>query len=327
MNNLLFSFAQLLPYSILTSTKHKKIIFPFYHTVTDSFPSHLIHLYPIKKRKDFLKDLEFFLKYYTPISVDDFIEKRIKRNSVLLTFDDGLVEIFDVIAPILKQKGIPAVFFVNSAFVDNKNLFYRYKVSIIIDEILKDLEKNELIEAFLKKLNVFNGNTLDSLLEINFLNCHILDEVYQLIGGSFYKYLQQNPVYLSSEQISKLKNQGFCIGAHSVNHPRFKNISFENQLKQTLDSVKFVHDNFNPRYNLFAFPFSDDGVSKLFFEKLFSASDIRYTFGTAGIKNDVVHKNIQRIPMENGKSAKQTLKYQYFANLLKSLLNKNTIYR
>ena len=45
---------------------------------------------------------------------------KLDRRCLHLTFDDGFRELHDVVAPILLRKGIPATFFVNSAFIDNK---------------------------------------------------------------------------------------------------------------------------------------------------------------------------------------------------------------
>lgn len=327
MNKFFLSLSRILPFPFFVSAICKDIIFPFYHLVSDNPPVHIKHLYSIKNKKNFISDLEFLLKKYSPITIDDFVEGRYSPKSFLLTFDDGLVEIYDVIAPILKQKGIPAVFFVNSAFVDNAALFFRYKVSIIIDEILKDNAKSEIVKSFFINKNLFKNNNIETLLGIDFLNSHILDEVYELWGGSFKRYMQKTPVYLTSNQILSLQQQGFDIGAHSVNHPLYKNISLEHQLLQTAQSLKFVQENFKIKHNIFAFPFTDDGVSTLFFDKFFSSVNVNYTFGTAGLKKDVISKNIQRIPMETGKSAKQTLKYQFFACLIRSILNKNVIKR
>lgn len=327
MNKFLLSVSRILPFPLFFSTICKDIIFPFYHLVSDNSPIHIKHLYSIKNQKNFISDLDFFLKKYSPISLDDFVEGRYSKKSFLLTFDDGLVEIYDVIAPILKQKGIPAVFFVNSAFVDNADLFFRYKASIIIDEVLKDNAKSKIANRILNENNLFKNNITESLLGVNFFNHHVLDEIYKFWGGSFKRYMQKTPVYLTSNQILSLQQQGFDIGAHSVNHPRYKNISLEHQLFQTVQSLKFVRENFNTKHNIFAFPFTDYGVSAQFFDKLFSSVDVNYTFGTAGLKKDVISKNVQRIPMETGNSAKQTLKYQYFVCLLRSILNKNIVKR
>jgi len=325
MNNIVLKVSNFLPFDLLKYA-NQKVIFPFYHSVSDNISPHLLHLYPVKSIKKFVNDLEFLLKKYKPISLNDYISSE-NKNAFLLTFDDGLIEIYDTIAPILKQKGIPAVFFVNSAFVDNKDLFFRYKASIIIDELLKKNSKVDEVELYLRNNNIFSDNIKKSLYEIGYSNSNHLDVIYNFLGKNFSDYLKISPVYLSKNHIKKLLNQGFDVGAHSVNHIKYNKCSVDKQIAETVNSLTFVKENFNPQYSTFAFPFTDDGVSKTFFDKLFSENHVDLTFGTAGIKNDVILKNIQRIPMENGFSAKRTLKYQYFAYFLKGLMNKNLIKR
>jgi len=57
------------------------------------------------------------------------------RQSFFLSFDDGLREPLDIIAPILKQKGVPATFFVNTATLDNLEMLYRHKASLLVDHV------------------------------------------------------------------------------------------------------------------------------------------------------------------------------------------------
>ncbi len=136
------------PVELLTKITGKNTIFPFYHIVSNDKVPHVEHLYPIRTTQKFEQDLDFFLNHYTPIEIDDIIDstlhgKPLKKNSFLLSFDDGLSEVYDIIAPILLRKGIPAIFFINSGFIDNKDLFFRYKASILIEKLKNDNSYNE----------------------------------------------------------------------------------------------------------------------------------------------------------------------------------------
>src|SRR5947209_3002929 len=74
-----------------------------------------------------------------------------------------------------------------------------------------------------------------------------------------------NKPYLTSKQITGLLDSGFTIGAHSVDQPDYSELSFADQVRQTIDSFKFVRETFHLKYGVFAFPFSDYGISKDFF--------------------------------------------------------------
>lgn len=104
------------------------VILPFYHTVSDIPLTHIQHLYKVKNLDQFQRELDFFQKNYTAISVDHLIaynrgEKTIEQPSFHLTFDDGLKECSKIIAPILKERGLDATFFINPNFIDNERHF------------------------------------------------------------------------------------------------------------------------------------------------------------------------------------------------------------
>ena len=123
-------------------------------------------------------------------------------------------------------------------------------------------------------------------------------------------------------------NDGFTIGAHSMDHPEFQYIDLNVQLLQAKKSLTYVRDNFNPPTNSFSFPFTDYGVGKEFFAKLQQTGLADLTFGCAGLKRDRAENHLQRIPYEDSSfSVKQTLAFEYLYYILKSFVGRNTIKR
>ena len=320
------------PIDLLINLSKQKLILPFYHTVSNKNLIHIKHLHNIKSSKQFEKELDFYLKHYEPIDI--FQLSKIKENNkkpdkkyFSLSFDDGLSQMYDVVAPILKRKGIPATFFLNSKFVDNKDLFYRYKASILIDEIEKvSLSKNvkNKIKQILNDNKLTYSNIQKSILSINYTNKNIIDELALILDVDFNQYLKNEKPYLSTSQIQELVNAGFTIGAHSIDHPQYNLLSISEQLRQTEQSVDFIADNFNVNYKTFAFPFTDYSVSKKFFEQINNNIDI--SFGTAGLKNDTIKNHFQRIPIEVSKlGARNIIISEYLYYLFKMIFDKNII--
>ena len=227
------------------------IVLPFYHSVANNTPIHIQHLYQSRSITSFKADLDFLLTHYKSISLHQLIElndsdEEIDENYFHITFDDGLREFYDVVAPILKEKQVHATVFLNSDFIDNKQLFYRFKESILFDK-LKD----------------------KSILSIPYSKEQHLDELALLNQIDFDAYLKEASPYLTSEQIKELIGDGITFGAHSKNHPLYKEISLEEQLVQTNESVKMITSQFGLDYSAFSFPFTDDGVSLAFFDKIY----------------------------------------------------------
>lgn len=321
--NSLRPLQKLLPFAMLNKLVQPKLIFPFYHTVSDHYLPHIAHLYPIKAVNQFKQDLDFLLKHYQAISLTELMEgKAINKPSFLLSFDDGLSEFDQVIAPILLEKGIPAINFLNTAFIDNKTLFFRYKVSLLIEK----LKQQPSLANALNKKNFDEAK--DHLLGLQYNDAPIIDTIATQLEVDFSEFLKQQQPYLSSEQIRKLISKGFHFGAHSIDHPEYQYIPEEIQLQQTKESILEVKERFKLSYASFSFPFTDYRVNQHFFDELNKSVQPNYTFGSAGYKQENIHNHYQRIPFENNQfSAQEILKAEYFYHLLKKPLGKNLIHR
>jgi peptidoglycan/xylan/chitin deacetylase (PgdA/CDA1 family) len=326
-----------IPSQLLINITKQRLIVPVYHLISDEPVDHVRHLYAIKKVKSFIEDLDFLLKNYTPIdyfTLENLIanNKNPNKNSFILTFDDGLREFHDVIAPILLQKGVPAICFLNSDFIDNKKIFYRYKASLLINAF-SDNEKFIKYKSVLNwiKLHSFNNqnNIRSIILSINFQHQQALNDLAQLIDLDFNQYLLDKQPYLTSNQVFALKDKGFYFGSHSCNHPEYRFLSLADQIQQTKVSIEKISNQFTLPYKAFAFPFTDYGVSKDFFQIIHEEEHlVDCSFGCAGLKLDTFPRHIQRIPLEMANlSAKEIVNTEYIYYLFKSFLGKNAIIR
>lgn len=301
-----------LPLNALAALTGHQFIIPFYHIVSDSDCPHVKRLYSFKNVKQFTADIEWLAKEYQPIAatdLDDVIAGKYKGKKImLLTFDDGLREMYDVVAPILLAKGIPAVFFINTAYMNNKALMFRYKASLAVEQMNLSVQQKQKVLAARsdEELSLVAGTGLESVTQA---------------------FLSEYKPYMITAQIQSLINKGFAIGSHSASHPYYADINLQQQLDETLSSMQILKQEFNPTQQLFAFPFTDYGVGKEFLTKVYTAG-IDYTFGGAGIKNDIDRRQLQRVPMEGwGATAEQILKSEYLYYLLRAPLFKNTIQR
>lgn len=319
---------------LLSGISGQGLILPFYHVVSNNDLAHIKHLYPVTSVKRFEEDIDFFATNYNAVNYDYLLRcidnSEIKKEKAFfLSFDDGLREFHDEVAPILIEKGIPAVCFVNPAFIDNKDMFFRLKFSILAEKIqTSGLSKGQKsgIEAIFKANGLLYNSSKD-LFRVKDDKKSIADELAPILEVDFSEYLKKNEPYLTHSQIKSLIDKGFTIGAHSMTHAYFPDLSEEKQLYETLESIDWVKKNFKQQVNLFSFPYTDFEIGKSFFEKI--VNDVHISFGTANLKLDSIKTNFQRIPMEieNSRNAQQILKNEYLYFLFKMLINKHIIIR
>lgn len=279
-------------------------VIPMYHAVGEEKKPYFFQLPVFREVNQFKRDLEFLLKHYEPVAIDEIHQKGGKPK-MHLTFDDGLRECYEVVYPILKAKGIPASFFINTDFLDNKNLFFRFKAALLADHVIKN------------KLNY----PLQKLYQIKYPEQNKLDDLAHQFSFSFESYLQNNPVYLSTEELKKMHAEGFTIGGHSLNHPDYRFLDEKEQIRQTQENIHelrvLLNDN---RIQDFAFPFTDVGIKINFWQQ----NNLRYTFGGSGLKTDDAPNHFHRIPFDkNNQPAEKILRKEYVYFLLKKPFGKN----
>ncbi len=313
---------------ILQKATGNQVLLPFYHAVTDTKLSFTNQLYPPRSIANFKRDLDTLLAHYQPISLTELIainntQEKPKQPYFHLTFDDGLANFYHEVAPILKEKNIPATVFLNTDFIDNKDLFFRYKASLLLEKYKNsDSQTQEIFKQFVTQKTT--QHVADYLLAITYQNKEELDDLAQKINYSFADFLAKEKPYLSLAQITALQTQGIAFGAHSTDHPLFADLSLEAQLKQVTDSMNWLNNNLKLDYNAFSFPFEDVGVSREFF----ITANLDISFGTYGIKKDVITNNLQRISFEYADTnTKLFLIKEYFKYILKIPFGKHLFKR
>lgn len=300
---------------------------PVYHCVSDENLPHLKNIIPYKNTKQFEQDLDFLARHFQFVNWDEFKgfvngSFQPKKKIALLTFDDGLREFYDVVAPILERKGIYAINFINPKFTDNKDLMFRCKASILAEKVKADKRVNPEIFSILQP----KENPAQQILKISYLQQDLMDRLAEVLEVDFNIFLLQKQPYMTLDQLKRITQKGFGISSHGWDHPLYHELSVGQQLETTDKTFDFLkqHDFL---YESFAFPFTDFGVKKEFFDLFFKNKDVFCTFGCAGIKLDSIERNFQRIPMENGDPAEAVLKKELAYFRLKKILNKNKIVR
>jgi peptidoglycan/xylan/chitin deacetylase (PgdA/CDA1 family) len=111
-----------IPQPFLTRLTGQHFIFPFYHTISNTPLPHTDHVYPVRTFAQFSRDLDYLTRHFRPVGLEElrtFIGGVGTPSGpcMFLTFDDGLSGIYDLVAPELLKRGIPAAFFINTDFL------------------------------------------------------------------------------------------------------------------------------------------------------------------------------------------------------------------
>lgn len=281
----------------------KQSVYPYYHIIRDDKVAHIENLYQYKNISQFKNDLEVLSKNFRPLTLSDLTDNK-KNNGFLISFDDGLEEIYSVVFPILKEKNLKAIFFINPVFVDNNEGLYKHYISVIINQLKDQNYPKEALETISSIFNfsyISNDDFITKFKNIRFSDRNKITEVLNYLNIDIQQYLKTQKPYISKEQIQEMVDHGFYFGGHTMSHPPLEQLSFEEQKKEIIDSIDWVKNNFNINYSLFAFPFSDKIISKKLLNDLFEYDKDILLFGNSGLKKDFDNRIIQRFSIENPK--------------------------
>ena len=197
-----------------------------FHDVSDHRSPFTDGLGVTRTKSAFEERMRFLARYYTPVSLQEIFNESASFTSsprpVLVTFDDAYASVALVAAPICQKYGIPALFFVNARFLDNRLLALDNLVCYVANTL------------GLRAINAVAHSVVNS--EITELRSvpQILGEFLPLLSlkerSAFYERLEesagiQSPalareagLYLSSVQLRSLIKSGFEIGNHTYSH-------------------------------------------------------------------------------------------------------------
>jgi len=313
------------PLKALRALASKDLICVNYHSIKDWDGDRLINGRLYRSVNEFEKDILFLKKHYTIVDVQDVIRwktegKHLPPHSVLITIDDGLKVVYDQMFPVLRKYNVRPVLFVNPDFVDNKDLHYQRKKAMLKHLYRTNDVYRDKIDSYLASL--FGGIELSELMSaINYAQKSQIDQLVAYANISLHTELKKQPIYVSTADITEMQKCGWAIGAHSLDHPPYGELSIEEQVYQTLESIKRVHQQFNTSEKIMAYPSNDKSLSKKLFEQV--GHQYQLSFGVQGLKQDDIRNHINRIELESSSLCTKTaLKYEYMKYIIQRLVGR-----
>lgn len=214
----------------------------------------------------FIEQIEYFKKNYNYISTHDLIDNNsLPDNPILLTFDDGYLDHYITVYPILKEMNISGCFFPIVNASKNRKVLDVNKIHFILASVKnKEIIVNEIDNYILKSSNNYNLKKLKEYKnnipksrfdteDVMYIKCMLqrklpIDLRNELSEILFEKYVSESEeefastLYTTTEQLQEMYNNGMSIGAHGYLHNWLANISDSKQEFEINESVKFLND-------------------------------------------------------------------------------------
>jgi len=224
-------------------------------------------IFPIN-REHFSNQINLLAKHFSFISQNDLVraiegEYNLSENSCLITFDDGLRCQYDIAFPILKQSGIPAIFFVGSLpYLKRKTclvhkihyVLANYSTNEVTEQINEFIQKNKNQESFIKVIEKIKIESLKKYRYDEPMTAIIkmilnTDRVFsfrtreKIISRLFHNLVTDEKkftdlLYFDKKQLIDLFDRGM-LGSHSHSHKSLASLS-DIQIEKDLKINKSV---------------------------------------------------------------------------------------
>jgi peptidoglycan/xylan/chitin deacetylase (PgdA/CDA1 family) len=226
--------------------RHGRLLVVFnYHQVSPTFDPRFQSEHTWTSLDHFRRQVEFIKSYFSVLPLPEAID-RLKRHALkgihaAITFDDGDISMQTHAAPLLKEMGVPATFFVNTAYGQGR--YYWFPVLNYLghgDEKLKALLTPELKARAGKLRRTEDAKLYDATRQEVEALAHHIDE--------------SRPLLVGDDWLASLDGQQFTLGAHGHEHQRYSMMPADWQADNLRTNAELLRQF--PAYRpIFALPF------------------------------------------------------------------------
>ena len=248
---------------------NRNVTIVMYHFVRD-----LVHSrYPEIKGltvEGFKGQIDYIKRHYNIIKMQDLIaaisskDLIIPPRAVLLTFDDGYIDHYTNVFPLLSNAGLQGSFFPSARAIEDYEVLDVNKIHFILASVQ---DKSAIIKSIFTTLdesrrqyNLNDNNTYYSELAVpnRFDSADVIfikrmlqwalpeDLRIKITNSLFKKFVTKDEsafsteLYMNIDQLICMKQNGMFIGNHCYNHRWMDKLTTEEQIKEVDMSLQFL---------------------------------------------------------------------------------------
>lgn len=195
---------------------------------------------------DFDHQLSFLKRNTDVISAADLpsVLHRKRGRHVLLTFDDGYRDNYEIAYRLLSKHGLTAAFFVCTGLVDRQNRAWWDDIARLVGS-REQPEKRDA--AIARAVTEYRAQPESQLGEY-------LHRLAERTGAVLPSFAESDGDWMTWDMIREMHANGMTIGAHTVSHPILTRLSPESQLDEILESRNRIAAELGETPRFFSYP-------------------------------------------------------------------------
>ena len=181
---------------------------------------------------EFERQMALLANHFNVLPLAEAVERlqsgRLPRRSACVTFDDGYIDNAEIALPILQRRGVPATFFISTAFLDGGCMWNDTVIEAVRNASGPELDLGSVgLGCYAIENHSQRRQAAGQLLSaLNYLPLDERLERVAPVADSIPASLPER-MMMTREQVRALSNAGMDIGGHTVNHPILTSIDAE----------------------------------------------------------------------------------------------------
>ena len=232
---------------VISTFAGKGIAVLMYHSVSEDPASFRSTLGDIGHQvRVFERQMELLARSFHVISLDETLlfirgQRDVPRRSVVVTFDDGYADNYNVAIPLLNKLGIPSTFYVTVDCVQQKRLPWPSRIRYALFSSRKPVWVDPDGQSWPLRDDVQRGKAFDRACQY----CGRLADAEQdrfvaLVESDLECVLAQGPLMMTWDEVRGCVKQGHIIGSHTMTHPNMAHIPADAMQREMAESKKIL---------------------------------------------------------------------------------------
>lgn len=243
--------------------------------------------------ENFAEQVRFLSTNFDVIGLADLddIFARKSGKHVLITFDDGYIDNYELAFPILQAYGTPATFFITTGFLDNRTIAWWDEIAWMIRSSQKpglpsnnyvseptplnlegDPKRTAAVDRFVKVYWTLSAEQTETFL----------NDVAELTGsGRCPKNANHDP-WMTWDMVRDMHKNGMSIAAHTASHPILSHLKSDQQSYEIRESKRRVEQEVACNVDALSYPVGGrkmfNGATKMAMQR----AGLRYGFSYYG---------------------------------------------
>ncbi len=239
--------------------------------------------------------------------------KRGRGRYVLLTFDDGYLDNYEIAFPVLKGHQVSATFFVSTGFLDSGRLPWWDEIAWMVRTsvktrvlaepwlrepvVLDDPDRERAVRTLLRAYKAMPAESNQAYLEA----------LAEATGTGRYRWSSElERISMTWDKVREMRDAGMTIGGHTVHHPILARMSREAQWQEIWGCAQRLQAELGEPMLAFSYPVGGLSAFNGDTRDCLDKAGVRYAFSYYGgyrTLDDWDDYDIRRIAIESDISA------------------------